>query len=103
LDAIAERLSTSGALLDFTRVHHVPDATFPNGIPNPLLLENHPAKAAVVRAEKADFGVAFEGELERCFFFDGARGFVQGEFVVGLLANIFLEKEASAKLFMTQD
>jgi phosphomannomutase len=71
-DAIADRLASLGAPLEFIRVHHTPDATFPNGIPNPLLPENHAATANVVRAEGADFGVAFDGDFDRCFFFDEA-------------------------------
>ena len=97
-DAIAERLFELGAPLEFIRVHHVSDATFPNGIPNPLLPENHSATADVVIAEKADFGVAFDGDFDRCFFFDETGQFVPGEYVVGLLATIFLEKEAGAKI-----
>ena len=72
-----------GAPLEFIRVHHTPDATFPNGIPNPLLPENHPATADVVKAKKADFGVAFDGDFDRCFFFDETGQFVPGEYVVG--------------------
>ncbi len=97
-DALAERLMVLGAPLEFIRVHHTPDATFPNGIPNPLLSENHSATADVVMAEKADFGVAFDGDFDRCFLFDETGQFVPGEYVVGLLAPIFLEKEAGAKI-----
>jgi len=97
-DAIVERLRDLGAPFEFIRIHHVPDATFPNGIPNPLLPENHPATADVVKAEKADFGVAFDGDFDRCFFFDETGQFVPGEYVVGLLATIFLEKEVGAKI-----
>ena len=97
-DAIAGHLSALGAPLEFIRVHHDPDHTFPNGIPNPLLPENHAATADVVRRTGADFGVAFDGDFDRCFFFDGAGHFVPGEYVVGLLAAIFMEKEPSAKI-----
>jgi len=97
-DALAERLMALGAPLDFIRVHHTSDATFPNGIPNPLLPENHPATADVVKAEKADFGVAFDGDFDRCFFFDETGQFVPGEYVVGLLASIFLEKVMGSKI-----
>jgi phosphomannomutase len=97
-DALADRLTELGAPLEFIRVHHEPDATFPNGIPNPLLSENHSATADVVKDEKADFGVAFDGDFDRCFFFDETGQFVPGEYVVGLLASIFLEKEAGAKI-----
>jgi len=97
-DALADRLSFLGAPLEFIRVHHDPDATFPNGIPNPLLPENHAATADVVKAEGADFGVAFDGDFDRCFFFDDTGQFIPGEYVVGLLATIFLEKETGAKI-----
>ena len=97
-DAIAERLGGSGAPLEFVCVHHTPDATFPNGIPNPLLPENHAATADMVLSEGADFGVAFDGDFDRCFFFDEAGQFVPGEYVVGLLASTFLEKEAGARI-----
>ena len=97
-DAVALRLLELGAPLEFIRVHHTPDATFPNGIPNPLLPKNHPATADVVKAENADFGVAFDGDFDRCFFFDETGQFVPGEYVVGLLASIFLEKEVGAKI-----
>ena len=97
-DAIAAALAAAGAPLDFIRVHHDPDATFPNGIPNPLLPQNHAATADVVRAAGADFGAAFDGDFDRCFFFDGDGNFVPGEYVVGLLASIFLQKEAGARV-----
>ena len=97
-DAIADRLRTLGAPLEFVCVHHTPDATFPNGIPNPLLPTNHSATADVVRAQVADFGVAFDGDFDRCFFFDETGQFVPGEYVVGLLASIFMEKEVGAKI-----
>ncbi|MDB3961755.1 phosphomannomutase [Paracoccaceae bacterium] len=97
-DALAKGLLELGAPLEFIRVHHTPDATFPNGIPNPLLPENHSSTADVVRAEGADFGVAFDGDFDRCFFFDGSGRFVPGEYVVGLLAAIFLKKEVGGKV-----
>ena len=97
-DAIAGRLDALGAPLEFIRVHHKPDASFPNGIPNPLLPQNHAATAKVVKETGADFGVAFDGDFDRCFFFDETGQFVPGEYVVGLLASIFIEKEAGAKI-----
>ena len=97
-DAIANELIHIGAPLEFVQVHHEPDHTFPNGIPNPLLPDNHAATGDVVKREGADFGVAFDGDFDRCFFFDSAGEFVPGEYVVGLLASIFLDKEAGAKI-----
>ncbi|MDB4073605.1 phosphomannomutase [Ascidiaceihabitans sp.] len=98
VDAIIDRLKAQGAPLEFIRVHHQPDSTFPNGIPNPLLPANHAATADVVVRAGADMGVAFDGDFDRCFFFDGAGQFVPGEYVVGLLAGIFLDKEAGGKI-----
>ena len=79
-DAIAARLADLGAPVDFIRVHHGPDHTFPNGIPNPLLPKNHAVTGDAVRAHGADMGVAFDGDFDRCFFFDEAGQFVPGEF-----------------------
>ena len=97
-DAIAARLMDLGAPIDFIRVHHTPDHTFPNGIPNPLLPENHAATTDVVRAHGADMGVAFDGDFDRCFFFDEVGQFVPSEYVVGLLASIFLDREQGGKI-----
>ena len=97
-DAIAARLADLGAPVDFIRVHHDPDHTFPNGIPNPLLPENHATTADAVRAHGADMGVAFDGDFDRCFFFDEAGQFVSGEYVVGLLASLFLDQEKGGKI-----
>jgi phosphomannomutase len=97
-DAVASRLAEMGVPLEFVRVHHSPDPTFPNGIPNPLLPENHAATADVVKEVGADFGVGFDGDFDRCFLFDGDGEFVPGEYVVGLLAEAFLTKEPGGKV-----
>jgi len=97
-DAIAAELAARGAPLRFTRLHHSPDGSFPNGIPNPLLTENQPVTAAAVRAAGADMGVAWDGDFDRCFVFDAAGGFVAGEYVVGLLAEVFLRKSPGASI-----
>src|SRR4051812_32332825 len=65
VDALAPHLP-----FRFVRVHHTPDGTFPNGIPNPLLPKNREATAAAVREHGADFGVAWDGDFDRCFLFD---------------------------------
>ncbi|MEZ5754606.1 MAG: phosphomannomutase [Paracoccaceae bacterium] len=97
-DAIADALARRGAPLRFTRLHHTPDGSFPNGIPNPLLPENQPVTAQAVIAAGADLGVAFDGDFDRCFFFDHEGGFVPGEYVVGLLAEVFCAKEPGAAI-----
>jgi phosphomannomutase len=98
LDALAEGLARHGARLDLVRMHHEPDGTFPNGIPNPLLPENRPVTAAAVSTAGADMGVAFDGDFDRCFLFDGAGGFVDGELVVALLAAAHLVAEPGATI-----
>ncbi len=95
-DALAAALQAAGAPLEFIRLHHAPDGAFPNGIPNPLLPENQPATAEAVRAHGADLGVAWDGDFDRCFLFDESGAFVAGEYVVGLLAEVFLAKEPGA-------
>lgn len=97
-DAVMDALTAAGAQVNVTRVHHTPDATFPNGIPNPLLPENHAATADVVQAEGADLGIAWDGDFDRCFFFDGSGAFVAGEYVVGLLAQATLDRDAGAAI-----
>ena len=97
-DALAEGLVQRGAPLRFVRMHHHPDATFPNGIPNPLLPENQPATAAAVLAAGADMGVAWDGDFDRCFFFDHHGRFIPGEYVVGLLAAAYLAKEPGSTI-----
>jgi len=97
-DAIAAELAARGAPLTFVRMHHDPDGTFPNGIPNPLLPENRPVTADAVRAHGADMGVAWDGDFDRCFFFDHTGGFIDGEYVVGLLAAAFLAREPGATI-----
>ncbi len=95
-DAIADALAEQGAPLRFTRLFHTPDGSFPQGIPNPLLPENRPATAEAVCAAGADFGVAWDGDFDRCFFFDHEGRFIEGEYVVGLLAEAFLAKSPGA-------
>ena len=98
LDALTEKLKEMGVGTNFVFVHHDPDPTFPNGIPNPLLTENRSSTANAVIAENADFGVAFDGDFDRCFFFDHTGLFIPGEYVVGLLAEVFLNKEKGSKI-----
>ena len=77
---------------EFIKVHHEPDGHFPNGVPNPLLVENRAATADRVVAEQADLGIAWDGDFDRCFFFDSAGHFIEGYYIVGLLAEAFLSQ-----------
>ncbi len=93
IDALAEWLPC-----EFVRIHHEPDGSFPNGIPNPLLPENRGATAAAVRDNGADLGLAWDGDFDRCFFFDERGEFVEGYYLVGLLAAASLRKTPGAKI-----
>lgn len=83
---------------EFVKIHHEPDGSFPHGIPNPLLPENRAATAQAVVASGADFGIAWDGDFDRCFLFDAAGRFIEGYYVVGLLAAQLLEKHPGAKV-----
>jgi len=83
---------------EFIKVNHLPDGTFPNGIPNPMLLENQAATADVVRRTGADVGLAWDGDYDRCFFFDEHGQFIEGYYLVGLLAEAFLKGEPGGRI-----
>ena len=83
---------------EFIKVNHEPDGTFPHGVPNPMLEENRAATADAVRASGADLGLAWDGDYDRCFFFDEAGSFIEGYYLVGLLAETFLEQEPGARI-----
>jgi len=83
---------------EFIKVNHKPDGTFPNGVPNPMLEENRAATADVVRREGADVGIAWDGDYDRCFFFDEHGQFIEGYYLVGLLAEVFLRREPGARI-----
>lgn len=82
----------------FERMNHQPDGNFPNGIPNPLLVENRPATSAAVRKSGADFGVAWDGDFDRCFLFDENGEFIEGYYIVGLLADALLEENPGSTI-----
>jgi phosphomannomutase/phosphoglucomutase len=83
---------------EFIKLNHEPDGSFPNGIPNPLLSENRSATADAVRGSGADFGLAWDGDFDRCFFFDADGEFIEGYYIVGLLAAQLLDKHPGAKV-----
>jgi phosphomannomutase/phosphoglucomutase len=83
---------------DFIRIQHEADGHFPNGIPNPLLPECRAATADAVRAHGADFGVAWDGDFDRCFFFDADGRFIEGYYLVGLLATALLQRHPGGKV-----
>jgi len=79
-------------------VNHEPDGTFPHGVPNPMLEENRAVTAEAVRASGADLGLAWDGDYDRCFFFDESGQFIEGYYLVGLLAESFLHQEPGARI-----
>jgi len=83
---------------EFVRVNHEPDGSFPNGIPNPLLPGNRDATATAVIEHGADFGIAWDGDFDRCFLFDAQGRFIEGYYIVGLLAAQMLEKYPGSKI-----
>ena len=93
LDLLEERLP-----FRFTKVHHQADGSFPNGVPNPMIEENREVTARSVRLAKADMGIAWDGDYDRCFFFDEEGRFIEGYYVVGLLAATFLEQHRGSRI-----
>jgi len=83
---------------EFIRIHHEPDGSFPHGIPNPLLPENRAATAQAVRESGADIGIAWDGDFDRCFFFDAEGRFIEGYYLVGLLAAQLLAKNPGGRI-----
>lgn len=83
---------------EFIKINHEPDGTFPNGIPNPLLVENRASTTQAVIEHKADMGIAWDGDFDRCFLFDETGAFTEGYYIVGLLAEAFLLKNPGAKI-----
>ncbi len=83
---------------ELIKVNYEPDGTFPNGIPNPMILENQSVTAEAVVESGADMGIAWDGDFDRCFFFDEKGGFIEGYYVVGLLADSILQKNPGASI-----
>ena len=98
IDEIESRFKQLNIPVTFIKVHHEADGTFPNGIPNPLLPENRAATTDAVKAHKADMGIAWDGDFDRCFLFDEHGEFIEGYYIVGLLAEAFLVKHPGEKI-----
>jgi len=83
---------------EFIKIHHRPDGTLPNGIPNPLLPEKREATAKAVREHGADMGIAWDGDFDRCFLYDENGRFIEGYYIVGLLATALLRANPGATI-----
>ena len=79
-------------------IHDVADGNFPNGVPNPLLKGNRQATSQAVMEHSADFGIAWDGDFDRCFLFDETGSFIEGYYLVGLLAKMLLVKHPGSKI-----
>lgn len=83
---------------EFIKLNHAPDGHFPNGVPNPMLEDNRLSTIEAIRAHGADCGVAWDGDYDRCFLFDETGAFIEGYYIVGLLASVFLKREPGARI-----
>lgn len=97
-DALAEALAGQGADLRFRRLWHRPDPAFPVGIPNPMLPGSRARTARAVVDHGADFGIAWDGDADRCFFFDDQGQFVAGDYIVALLARAMLRRAPGSRI-----
>ena len=98
IDALEARFKDLNIPIEFIKIHHEADGTFPNGIPNPLLIENRESTRSAVLAHQADMGIAWDGDFDRCFLFDEKGQFIEGYYIVGLLAQAFLTQKPHEKI-----
>ncbi|PAJ74791.1 phosphomannomutase CpsG [Pseudoalteromonas sp. NBT06-2] len=98
IDALEEQFVKLNVPIEFIKINHHPDGNFPNGIPNPLLPENRQDTIDAVIEHNADMGIAWDGDFDRCFLFDEKGLFIEGYYIVGLLAEFFLHKNPGEKI-----
>lgn len=98
VDALEEKFKSLNIPVEFIKIHNDPDGNFPNGIPNPILIENRSSTSNAVLEHKADMGIAWDGDFDRCFLFDEKGQFIEGYYIVGLLAQAFLLKQSGEKI-----
>ena len=98
IDALEDKFKQLQIPIEFIKIHHEPNGHFPNGIPNPILIENRDTTRDAVLAHQADMGIAWDGDFDRCFLFDEKGQFIEGYYIVGLLAQAFLLKQKGEKV-----
>lgn len=98
IDAIEVKFKELNIPVEFIKIHHEADGHFPNGIPNPILVENRDSTREAVIQHGADMGIAWDGDFDRCFLFDEKGQFIEGYYIVGLLAQAFLLKQSGEKI-----
>ncbi len=95
---ILDELEKKLPMLEFIKLFPEPDGTFPNGIPNPILPETRGVTIEAIKTHKADFGIAWDGDCDRCFFFDEKGEFLEGYYIVGFLGTAFVKRHPGAKI-----
>ncbi|AXF44041.1 phosphohexomutase domain-containing protein [Acinetobacter johnsonii] len=98
VDAIEAKFKQLNLPVELIKIHNDADGTFPNGIPNPILVENRDSTRNAVIEHHADMGIAWDGDFDRCFLFDEKGQFIEGYYIVGLLAQAFLLKQSGEKI-----
>ena len=98
VDALESYFVSKNIPIDFVKINNKPDGCFPNGIPNPILKENRSSTVEAVLQNKANMGIAWDGDFDRCFLVDETGRFIEGYYIVGLLAKSFLEKSPGSKI-----
>ena len=98
INAIEVKFKELNIPVEFIKIHHEADGNFPNGIPNPILVENRASTRDAVIEHTADMGIAWDGDFDRCFLFDEKGQFIEGYYIVGLLAQAFLLKKSGEKI-----
>ena len=98
VDAIEAQFKALSIPVEFIKIHNEADGSFPNGIPNPILIENRDSTSQAVLQHSADMGIAWDGDFDRCFLFDEKGQFIEGYYIVGLLAQAFLLKQSGEKI-----
>jgi phosphomannomutase len=94
---VIDGLAASLPQLEFIKINHAPDGNFPNGVPNPLIPEKRVFTSEAVKLHQADIGIAWDGDFDRCFLFDGSGEYVSGYYLSGLLMQAFMAKVANAR------
>ncbi|MES2205190.1 MAG: phosphomannomutase CpsG [Pseudomonadota bacterium] len=98
IDALELEFKALNIPINFIKINHEPDGTFPRGIPNPILPENRQDTINAVKEHQADMGIAWDGDFDRCFLFDETGAFIEGYYIVGLLAVAFLKRFPGEKI-----
>ena len=98
VDAFEQRFQALNLPIKIIKINNEPDGTFPNGIPNPILHKNRAPTIDAVLEHRADLGIAWDGDFDRCFLVDEKGNFIEGYYIVGLLAKAFLSKNPGAKI-----